>query len=74
MATQTVNVTFTAAQTASPTWTTMPGNYIVVPGQPVVTDSGGPVAIDLTSVTASGATVNASAPFTGTVSLVILDA
>lgn len=73
MATQVVTVTFTAANTATASWTAMPGNYAVIPGQATVTDGSGPVGIDLTSVTSSGATVNASAYFSGTVPLLIMD-
>jgi hypothetical protein len=73
MATQVVTVTFSASQTQTATWTAMAAGYAVIPGQATVTDGGGPVGIDLTSVTSSGATVNTSAPFTGTVPILVMD-
>jgi hypothetical protein len=51
----------------------MAGNYGIIQGVQV-SDGSGPVCIDLTSVSSSGATINASAPFTGTVSLTVFDA
>lgn len=73
MATQVVNVAFAATNTGTATWTAMAGNYGIIQGVQV-SDGSGPVCIDLTSVSSSGATINASAPFTGTVSLTVFDA
>jgi hypothetical protein len=73
MALQSVTATFTATSTPQVvSWTTMPGNYVVDCSEPVIS-SGGAVGVYLTSVTASGATVNTTAAFTGTVSVIVLD-
>jgi len=73
MATQTATATFTGAEdSVAVTWTAMPGNFGISAGVQI-TDGSGPVAVSLSSVSSTGATVNTSARFTGTVSLMVWD-
>lgn len=67
-------VTFTGSQdTLAASWPARPGNYAVMLSAPWVTDSSGPVALWLTGVGSSGATVNTSARFGGLVYGVVVD-
>lgn len=65
--------TFTASDTATVTWNNAfpTTSYHVQPGIPTITDGGGGVSVvaDLTTRTLTGVTLNASAAFTGTVSV-----
>jgi len=74
MALQSWTATFNGTQdTVAVAWTAMPGGYLVFGGQPVITDSFGAVMSWLTGVSASGATVNVSERFSGTVSGAVMD-
>lgn len=64
--------TFTAVDHVSLTWTNNGGTQYVAVGTPIVTDGGGGVVFHLTSVTSTGATLNASAPWTGTVAVLVI--
>lgn len=73
MATQTAIATFTGAEDSiALTWTAMPSLYAIEHGV-TVTDGGGPVGVQLSSVSSSGATVQPTARFSGTIALTILD-
>jgi hypothetical protein len=73
MAIQTATASFTASSTPQAiTWPAMTGNFGVAAAI-TVTDGNGPVGVWLTARSASGATVNVSDAFTGTVDLVIYD-
>lgn len=74
MALQTATASFTSAQdSVAVTWTAMPGNYAVFCSSPTITDGSGGVVLWLTSVTSSGATVNTSGRFTGSVVVTVVD-
>jgi hypothetical protein len=74
MALQTATATFTGAEdTVAVSWTAMAGSYVVLPGNPTITDGSGGVLVWLTSVTSSGATVNISDRFSGSVVVTVLD-
>ncbi len=73
MALQTATATFTATSTPQVlSWPAMPGSYVVDCSAPVIS-SGGAVGVYLTGVSNSGATVNPTAAFTGTVTVVVID-
>jgi hypothetical protein len=73
MAMQTARASFTASSTPQAlSWTAMAGDFGIAVGVNV-TDAFGPVVAWLTSRSATGATVNVSDPFTGTVELIIYD-
>lgn len=67
---QLVLVTFTNTDSAAVTWSNVGGStqHLFV-GPPVVTDGGGAIVFHWTNKTSTGATLNASAPWTGTVSV-----
>ncbi len=72
MAVQAVVATFTAEEgPKTVTWTT--GTHAVLPGNPTVTSGSPPGSVWIDTVTATGALVYASAAFTGTVTLLVLD-
>lgn len=64
--------TFTAADNVALTWTNNGGTQYVAVGVPIVTDGGGGVVFHLTNKTSTGATLNASAPWTGTVAVLVI--
>lgn len=75
MAVGTATAIFTGAEdSVAVTWVMVAGSAFTAP--PAVTagvnvsDGGGPVAVDVVSVTTTGATVNPSARFTGTIELI----
>lgn len=55
------------------TWDARPGSYVVVGGLPLVTDGDGPNSVWLTDPSDSGVTVNADAPWTGSVTVTVVD-
>ena len=74
MATVNFSATFNGTQdTAAATWAARPGNYLVFLSQPTITDGSGAVVAWLSAVTSSGATVNVSDRFSGTISGVVVD-
>jgi len=76
MAIATGTATFTATDTASVTWspalTSSPAKIIGF-GVSVTDGSGPPGEIQFSSITNTGATLNAGGPFTGTVSVTASD-
>ena len=73
MATQTAQATFNGTQDfVDVTWTAMPGNFGIAEGV-TISDSEGPVQVWYTNRSATGARVNTSDRFSGTVDLVIFD-
>jgi hypothetical protein len=79
MALQTVTATFTAsAGPVTGTFTTPVGNYVKAPGDPVITDNQGGVAVFFSAADSPSAgtttyTMSASAAFTGTVTFLVVD-
>lgn len=69
---QLVTATFAAVDHVTVTWSNIGGTQYVFQGVPNVTDGGGGVVFHTTSLTSTGATLNASAPWTGTVQLSIV--
>jgi hypothetical protein len=65
-----VTATFTATDNATVTWPNsfVDTTYLIDVGPPTITDGGGPVFLtaDTTTKTTTGVTIRASAPFTGT--------
>ena len=74
MAIQTVTASFAAEETKAVTWPAMAGNFGIVLGA-TISVSLGPVSFHIPSTSRSptGCTINASAPFYGTVELAIWD-
>lgn len=74
MALQTATATFNGSQdTVAVSWTAMSGNYVVVCSNPTITDGSGAVVPWLTSVSSTGATVNVSDRFSGSVVVTVID-
>lgn len=69
---QFMTATFTAVDNVALTWLNLGGTQYVTAGTPVITDGGGGVVLHLTSKTSTGATLKASAPFTGTVAVTVV--
>lgn len=69
---QIINATFSASDTASISWSNLGGTQFVGVGVPVVTDGLGGVALWLSNKTSTGATLNASAPWTGSVMVFVI--
>lgn len=69
---QIVTATFAAVDNVAVSWSNLGGTQSVFPGVINVTDGGGGVALHTTNLTSTGCTLNASAPFTGTVKLSIV--
>lgn len=73
MAIQTATATFTGAEDfVAVTWPAMAGSFGIAHGI-TVTDAQGPVVVWLTGRSSTGATVNTSARFSGSVELTIFD-
>lgn len=66
---QLITATFTAVDNVALTWSNLGGTQYIHAGIPIVTDGGGGVVFHLTNKTSTGATLNASAPWTGTVAV-----
>lgn len=74
MATVSFSATFNGTQdTVAASWSARSGNYQVFLSQPSITDGSGAVVAWLSSVSSSGATVNVSERFSGTVSGIVVD-
>jgi hypothetical protein len=74
MALQTATATFTGAEdTVAVTWTAMAGSCAVICSNPTITDGSGAIVPWLTSVTSTGATVNISDRFSGSVVVTVID-
>lgn len=71
VAPQLLVATFTAVDNVALSWSNLGGTQYVHVGTPIITDGGGGVVFHLTSKTSTGATLNASAPWTGTVAVAI---
>ena len=69
---QIVTATFTAVDNVAVSWSNLGGTQSVFQGVVNITDGGGGVVFHTTSLTSTGCTLNASAPFTGTVKLSIV--
>jgi len=69
---QLMTATFTASDSASLSWSNIGGTQYVFAGVPIVTDGGGGVVLHVINKTTTGATLKASAPFTGTVAVTVV--
>lgn len=69
---QLMTAAFSAVDNVALTWNNVGGTQYVLVSTPVVTDGAGGVAFFLTNMTSTGATLNASAPWTGTVAVAVI--
>lgn len=69
---QLATASFTATDTATLSWSNRGGTQYIDVGTPIVTDGLGGVTFYLTGVSSTGATLHASAPFTGTVAVFVV--
>lgn len=69
---QIVTVSFAAVDNMAVSWSNLGGTQAIFQGVTNVTDGGGGVVLHTTSLTSTGCTLNASAPFTGSVKLSIV--
>ena len=73
MAIATATVSFAAVDNMPATWTLTSATPKVLAATATITDGSGPVAISIASPTNTGCTINASAAFTGSVTVVASD-
>jgi hypothetical protein len=69
---QLLTATFTATDSATLTWTNLGGTQFIFSGPPVITDGLGGVTFYVTGKTSTGATLHASASFTGSVAVSVV--
>lgn len=69
---QVSTATFAAVDHVTLSWSNLGGTQSVFVGPPVVTDGLGGVTFYITGMTSTGATLNASAPWTGTVAVSVV--